>query len=295
MKNIDKKHTKSIILKKLITYGSLTRTELLQKTNFSRTTISTTISELINLHILRETKTQPSTGGRPAISIEFERLTHVIIGAELRQTHKFVWNIGAFDLTFNPIKTIEVPAIFDSPESLIKNFYNHMMQFVKQLNLPIFPIIGIGLPGLIDTTEGTMISTPELKWQDVHIGASLEKALNWNVSVINNFKSRGLYESRYGEGKNFSNLIYLGINNGIGGSLFHNNKLVLGAFGGAGEIGHTTIEPAGAYCTCGNRGCLEIMAAAPGINRHYHDSLPENKRHDRSKKIIIKTTQKIFA
>jgi len=52
---------------------------------------------------------------------------------------------------------------------------------------------------------------------------------------------------------------------GIGAGLIVNHQLVTGAHGGAGEIGHTTVDPRGAVCRCGKRGCLDTFASVPAI------------------------------
>lgn len=62
-------------------------------------------------------------------------------------------------------------------------------------------------------------------------------------------------------------MVYLTISTGIGGGIISKGRLLLGAGGLAGEVGHTSVEARGRRCNCGNRGCLEVMAAGPAIAR----------------------------
>ena len=64
-------------------------------------------------------------------------------------------------------------------------------------------------------------------------------------------------------------MIYIGVGSGIAAGLYINRQLLSGAKGGAGEIGHTTVEPNGPLCPCGNRGCLQILSAGPAIEQEY--------------------------
>jgi glucokinase len=88
------------------------------------------------------------------------------------------------------------------------------------------------------------------------------------VYVNNDANVAALAEQRFGAGRGCSDIVYLTISTGIGGGIISGGQLLLGAHGLAGEPGHTTVEPAGPRCNCGNVGCLEVMAAGPAIARH---------------------------
>lgn len=282
----DHKNTRTAILSALVKHGSLTRTELTHITGLSRATVSNACVHLISIKIIKEAKTQPSTGGRPAISLQFAENTHAILGIGFQRSEEAMWVFGAFDLSFNLIKVTQFSADITSPTETIKNLQQNIQHFVADLNIPLLPVIGLGLPGLVNSQNGTVISAPELNWHQFDITTPLYEAFGSYISIINNFKAHGLYESRYGEGKNVNDLIYIGINQGIGGSLFQDKKLIHGGIGGAGEIGHMTIFPDGPLCSCGNRGCLEAIAAAPSIEEVYR-SICASPKHITATDICI--------
>ena len=74
-------------------------------------------------------------------------------------------------------------------------------------------------------------------------------------------------EHQFGVGRGVDNLIYLTVSTGIGGGIIINGRLYLGVSGSAGEIGHMTIDVNGPECSCGNIGCLEMLASGKAIAR----------------------------
>src|SRR5436190_1458252 len=96
------------------------------------------------------------------------------------------------------------------------------------------------------------------------------------VHVDNDANLGALAEFHWGAGRGASTLVYLKLATGIGAGLVIGGRLFHGAGGTAGEIGHTTIDEAGPICRCGNRGCLEMIAAAPAVG----DLLRATRRED---------------
>jgi predicted NBD/HSP70 family sugar kinase len=81
------------------------------------------------------------------------------------------------------------------------------------------------------------------------------------VSVENDANAAALAEHRFGAGRDCADLLYLRLSPGVGAGLILGNRLYRGASGIAGELGHVTIDPRGALCGCGSRGCLETVAS----------------------------------
>ena len=274
----------------LIKHGSLTRTELVDMTGLSRATISTTSTDLIRMNLIKEAEHQPSTGGRPAIILQFAEKTHLILGIEFRRTEKPMWVISAFDLTFNVIVSEQLPADVGSPTLAVKNLASHIKHFTANLDITLLPVIGIGLPGLINSQNGMVLSVPELNWYKFNIVHQLQEDLKYRFSILNHFKANTLYEYKYGGGRYFNNLIYIGINHGIGGGIFRKKK-AYGSLEDTAEIGHMTIEPEGPECSCGNFGCLEIVAAAPAIEKELYRLAEVDYGYPSAREICIAADQ----
>ena len=126
--------------------------------------------------------------------------------------------------------------------------------------------VGICSPGPCDIDAGVISSAPNLPgWRDVPICRYLEERLGVTTRLENDAYAAALGELVYGAGRGCRHLIYMTVSTGIGGGLIIDGRLYRGATGVAGELGHTTIEPDGPLCGCGNRGCLEALASGTAI------------------------------
>jgi len=93
------------------------------------------------------------------------------------------------------------------------------------------------------------------------------------IFVENDAHVAGLGEYLFGAGRGCSNMVYLTINTGIGGGVIVDGKIVEGANGTAGELGHMTIDRNGGRCRCGNYGCLEYLASGTAIARYADEAI----------------------
>ncbi len=128
--------------------------------------------------------------------------------------------------------------------------------------------LGIGAPGPLNPRTGVVYSPPNLPgWDNVPLQSILEDKLGLPVFLGNDANLAALGEYRFGAGKDYRNLVYVTVSTGIGGGIIDDGRLLDGARGAAGEIGHMTIEASGPLCNCGNRGCLEVFASGTAIRR----------------------------
>ncbi len=127
----------------------------------------------------------------------------------------------------------------------------------------------IAAAGGIDTKRGVVVTpSPHLKgWADTPLADIFQKKFGIETYIINDASAAALGEHRYGVGKGVDNLVLLTLGTGIGGGIVIAGKLYLGAVGGAGELGHMTIEASGPKDGCGNTGCLEILASGTAIEK----------------------------
>lgn len=133
--------------------------------------------------------------------------------------------------------------------------------------------VGAGIPGLINR-DGIVTSSVNLQFLRGH---NLEKELNevtgLRAAVLNDANAAALAEKRYGAGRPFGSLLHFTLGTGVGSGLILDHRLWTGSDGVAAEFGHTTVEPDGSPCPCGNHGCLEQYASARAIARHAEEAL----------------------
>lgn len=136
--------------------------------------------------------------------------------------------------------------------------------------------IGIGLPGLINSTLGILNYSPNLKIEDVNIVSSLLD-INKNVKITNDANAATLGETKFGAGKGYNDTIMLTLGTGVGGGVVINGKLFEGNEGKGTELGHAIINFNGPKCGCGMNGCLEAYASASALLKQTKEAMLNNK------------------
>lgn len=134
--------------------------------------------------------------------------------------------------------------------------------------------IGIGVPGIIDMESGMVRESPNLPdWGDYPARTEIEKRLGTRVILENDANSAALGEKWLGAAREFDDMGMLTLGTGVGGGLVLGGRIWHGMNGMANEFGHITVEPAGARCGCGNRGCLEAYASATAVVRMANEAI----------------------
>ena len=132
---------------------------------------------------------------------------------------------------------------------------------------PNFDVCGVGCGGPM-SFNGAFVSPLNIPaWQDFPLLTRLRENMEVPVAIDNDAKALALGEAWFGAGRRFSNFMAMVVSTGVGGGLFVDGKLLDGRNGNAGHIGHVIVEPDGAKCECGARGCLEAEASGPAIAR----------------------------
>ena len=128
--------------------------------------------------------------------------------------------------------------------------------------------VGVGAPGLVNR-DGVLRFAPNLPGvTDLPIRAELEERLpGVRVRVSNDATCAGWAEHLVGAAEGRRNVLLATLGTGIGGGIVCDGRLVEGANGFAGEIGHIVVDPNGPKCPCGKRGCWERMASGSGLGR----------------------------
>lgn len=135
------------------------------------------------------------------------------------------------------------------------------------------PLAAIGLctPGVVDSAAGTVVVAVNLDWHDLPIADLLRERYGVPVAVAHDARAAATAEiaARTAAGRDVTEMVFIPIGTGISASLVVDGRLVVGAAGGAGEVGHVCVRPGGEPCTCGQRGCVEAYASARNIRRRY--------------------------
>lgn len=139
-------------------------------------------------------------------------------------------------------------------------------------------LVGIGVGAANGNYyTGTIEKATNLKWKGVLPLAKMFKdELGIPCILTNDANAAAVGEMIYGNAKGMKDFIVITLGTGLGSGFVCNGHLLNGHHGIAGEVGHTSVNPAGRYCNCGKRGCLETYASATGIKRTVYKLLADH-------------------
>ncbi|CAB4364337.1 MAG: ROK family protein [Actinobacteria bacterium] len=139
-------------------------------------------------------------------------------------------------------------------------------------SLAPYQSIGIGVPGLV-TRDGVLRAAPNLvDINDFQVGALLSERLGADVHVDNDATAAAVAEWKVGAAKGAVDCVMVTLGTGVGGGVIAGGRLIRGANGFTGEIGHMVVDPEGPPCPCGRRGCWERYASGAGLGRLARES-----------------------
>ena len=257
------------VIESLRELGVASRAEIARSTGLSPATVSTLVGQLVETGLVVDAPqrlSRRSQGGRPPALITLDPLAGVAIGIDFGKRHLAV---AISDLSHEILaerwrtmhEDYDARAGMDGAVKLVDE------ALTRSGTEPDRVLgVGLGLPGPIHRSTGTVGSSAILPgWTDVRIAEVMSERLALPVHVDNDANLGALAELHWGAGHGASTFVYLKMATGIGAGLVIGGRLFHGAGGTAGEIGHTTVDEAGPICRCGNRGCLEMVAAAPAL------------------------------
>jgi glucokinase len=166
--------------------------------------------------------------------------------------------IGMVDEKGKIVEKVSVDSLAnDGPNAVVSQIKKGIKQLLKKDDYKLLGI-GIGSPGTIRIKKGTVEDPPNFPgWGKIHLGNLIKKEFKVEVFVENDANAAAIGELIYGAGRKYENFIMITLGTGVGGGIIINKKIYRGEVGGAGELGHVTIDAEGVPCKCGSFGCVE--------------------------------------
>ncbi len=161
---------------------------------------------------------------------------------------------------------------------VIKTIIENIKALVRNISCSQIIGAGIGAAGQIDHVKGVIQFSPNLHWRNIAIVKELKKECKVPVLIDNDANVACYGEYLFGAGKGANSIICVTLGTGVGGGIIINGKIYRGAGGGAGEIGHITVESKGRKCNCGNHGCMEAYVGAPHIRERCIEKLKAGRK-----------------
>ena len=174
----------------------------------------------------------------------------------------------------------------EGPQSVINRIVfaiDHLLG-LRNIDPSQLSSISIAAAGAINLDKGLITSSPNLPgWNDIPLRDIVKGKYKVNTLLMNDANAAALGELHFGAGKGVDNLILLTLGTGIGGGIIINGKLYSGQCGSAGEIGHMTIDVNGPRCSCGNVGCLEVLASGTAVAKEAVRRIRQGERSSLTK------------
>jgi N-acetylglucosamine repressor len=253
----------SLVLRALFDRGPISRAEVARLTGLTRTTVGELVGELLVDGLAREVGRGPSTGGKAPILLEVVDDARHVIGLDLGE---FVFRGAIVDLRGRVQRVVERPVGGLDGERALEVVHELITELNDGDARGTLLGIGVGTPGIVDATTGTIRRAVNLKWQDLPLGEILRDRYGVPVRIANDSRAAALAIQLF-SGRPSGNLVAIKVGRGIGAGIVLGGEVFHGDGFGAGEIGHVVVEEDGAECRCGRFGCLETVASSWAIEQ----------------------------
>lgn len=260
----------SNVLTEVHVHGAMSRAELTNLMGLNRSTIKALVAELDEARLVSEQIPDTRLGaGRPShvvvprgdsayvvaanVAIDEVSLATVGLGGSVLERRSYRWNGHR-----------------SKPEVVAGRLAAEFAKLQAGAPRGSWPVgAGVGLPGTVRRTDGFVELAPNLQWRGVPFGQMLSRRLGAGLPlrVGNDGDLGALAEHIRGAGRGVDNMIYLQSEVGLGGGLVVDGRMLQGAGGVAGEIGHIKIRTDGRACRCGSVGCLETEVGEEALLR----------------------------
>lgn len=256
LRRLRKTH-EEIVLSKLRAEGPMSRARLMRDTGLSRTTLFAIISELMERRVVVESgpaEYRPQQRGRPATLVSLDPDAGLLIGIDLGRRRI---RVAVANAARQIVATAADDTAADADEGEQADLAVALVRKACEgegVRLDALDAVGVGLVGVLDA--------PDRRRRAVE---ALEAAFDVRVEADNNARLAALAERAWGAARSAEDIVFVRWSVGLGGGFISGGRLLRGAHGAAGELGHVSVDPAGPRCHCGGRGCLEERIGVPAL------------------------------
>ncbi len=257
---------RSHVLNAIKAYGPIGRADIARRTGLSPATVTSLSAKLISQNLVFEKSAGDSSGGRPPILLVINPKGGYVVGIKLTETNAVC---ALTDLEATVIAKASMPLSGHNPIRVVEDLAHMVTTFIREQKISKKQLlgVGVGLAGIVDANEGILRQSPIYGWDNVPLRQMLQSKLNVPIYIENDVNTLTLTERWFGPGQGVDNFLTVTVGRGVGLGIVVNGQFYRGQNGGAGELGHTTIDPKGPLCACGKHGCLEAYVGDPGLIR----------------------------
>lgn len=162
----------------------------------------------------------------------------------------------------------------EHPDAVIEQVVKSIKEVLPHTKGRTLAGIGVAAAGIIQNPGGIVKSPPNFRnWDVVPLGTALEQVFKVRVEVDNDANVAAVAEAKFGAGVDQPNFLFIIWGTGVGGGIIMNGEIYRGPYGGAGEVGHISIDYKGLKCNCGGTGCIEAYIGQRYLSNRTIDRL----------------------
>lgn len=257
----------NLVLNLIKSRGPISRTEIARLSGLSLATVSGITADFIASGLVCEMDEGESTGGRRPVLLRLNHQAGYVVGAKLME-RAIASAVTELDATVVHHRVIPLNGACD-PAAVQQVLIQAISQTIAASKVKQERVlgIGIGMAGVVDGQAGVCRYSPFFGWRDVALASPIAAQFGLPVYLENDVNTLTIAEQWFGYGHGVDHFIVVTVGRGIGAGLVVNGQFYRGQLGGAGEVGHITLQEDGPLCDCGKRGCLEALAADPAVVR----------------------------
>ena len=250
----------------LVEAGPTHRAVLARVLGLSRTRIGSVVADLVRQGVLTELAGagDRSIDGRAGPRVALSDRLGVVAGIQIITTHTYVvlQSVAGELLAERRRDRPLDPGTGEERFAIAAELVDECLRDAGQQRLAA---VGIGAFGQIDPDTGVVTTRPNGLWWGVNVRDLARQTFGVPAVLQNNTRLDAIAEATWGAAKGLSPVLSIGLGRGLTANTVIDGKPLIGAHGGGGELGHTTIDIHGELCSCGGRGCLWMTASATAI------------------------------
>jgi predicted NBD/HSP70 family sugar kinase len=257
----------TLVFQTMLAHGPLTRAEVGRRTGLSSGAVTKAATPLLDDGWIVELGRPAGDhlAGRPAtlVAVRAERAS--FLGVKVTADEL----IGVLtDLTARPVASRRATLDSRGVDSVVQAIARLVRRLVSTPGVGQAAEVhglGVTISGDVDRQTGTVHHSPFLNWHGIPLAQLVETATGIPTLIENDVRALTVAEQWFGAGAGVSSFALVTVGTGIGSGLCIDGRVVSGAHGVAGEVGHLPVGGVDRTCTCGNKGCVEAVASTQAI------------------------------
>jgi predicted NBD/HSP70 family sugar kinase len=251
---------------------AVTRTDVMDVTGLSRSTVMQRLGVLLSAGLLVEQpEAGPSSGGRRPAALRFNERVGVVLAADLGARHG---RLAVSDLGGAALAEREEPlTIADGPEVVLDWVARTFEALLAETGRGPGDVLAtaVGVPGPVEA--GRPVNPPIMPgWDGYPVAEWLAQRFGSPALLERDVNAMALGEHR-SHWRDLSHMVFVKVATGIGAGIISGGELLRGNHGRAGDIGHIrAIRQSDVMCTCGNRGCVAVLATGSAVIRQLREA-----------------------